>query len=258
VSSSATQSTTIQDAFRKIKFDQVWICTETAAHERDLQELDELGFGGIVLVEKPLFSSDQEITWKSLKKIFITYNLRHHPHVQTLKMELAGTDVIAANLYVGQNLNQWRPAREMRETYSAHESQGGGVSRDLSHEVDLALYLFGEADRKFVMRGNYGALGIQAEEACSILFSTMHCKQAVLQMNYLDHSPRRWLLAHSASASYFIDFIQGTFSRNGVLTPVNVPLAVTYSNQARAAVKGDFSHFCTYEEARAVMRFIQP
>ena len=46
-------------------------------------------------------------------------------------------------VYAGQCLPTWRPESDYKNTYSAKSEKGGGVLRDLSHEIDLCLSLVG-------------------------------------------------------------------------------------------------------------------
>jgi hypothetical protein len=70
---------------------------------------------------------------------------------------LDGRSAITVSAYVGQDLRDWRPGRDHRTTASATQQAGGGVLRDLSHELDYLLWLFGPWQRVAALGGAYGA-----------------------------------------------------------------------------------------------------
>jgi predicted dehydrogenase len=66
---------------------------------------------------------------------------------------------------------EWRPARDYRESYSASSEQGG-VLRDLIHEIDYAVWLYGKPVAIIAQLSNSGRLGIAAEESADLLWRT--------------------------------------------------------------------------------------
>ena len=57
---------------------------ETSEHFETLRILVELGFDGIILIEKPVFQFAQPFPNVRRDNIFIAYNLRFHPMIQKL------------------------------------------------------------------------------------------------------------------------------------------------------------------------------
>ena len=134
-------------------YEAALVCTPDSAKLEILDYL--LSHGKHVLVEKPLFF-EYEAELRRLgdtaratgAACYTAYNHRFEPHIMTLKSILEdGTlgSVYTARLYYGNGT-----ARDIRE--SAWRDQGLGVLGDLgSHLLDLTLYLFGRADREFVV-----------------------------------------------------------------------------------------------------------
>lgn len=135
---------TVEEALAAFRPDYVVVANETAAHRPALEALRRCGFAGTVLVEKPVFDSCQSGDAADLPDTYIGYNLRFDPLIHRLRDWLRSRTVVAATIYVGRNLATLRPDRDYRRTSSAHRAFGGGVLRDLSHELDYALWLFGE------------------------------------------------------------------------------------------------------------------
>lgn len=107
-----------------------------------------------MLIEKPL--ADTPAAVATLRKdciqyrpmLMVGYVLRFHPSLITLRESLrsgAIGDVVNARLHVGQHLADWRPGTEWRQGVSAQRALGGGALLELSHEIDIALWLFGPA-----------------------------------------------------------------------------------------------------------------
>ncbi|MCK6499789.1 MAG: Gfo/Idh/MocA family oxidoreductase, partial [Nitrospira sp.] len=122
----------------------VVIASRTNEHFDDLSALITADFAGRVLVEKPLFDVARQMPSNRFSHLAVAYNMRFHPLIMKLRDFLGQQKrLVAAHIYVGQYLPQWRPSTDYRSSYSASRDLGGGVLRDLSHEIDYALWLFG-------------------------------------------------------------------------------------------------------------------
>lgn len=110
-------------------------------------------------------------------------------------------------LSVGQWLPDWRPARDYRETYSAHRALGGGVLLDLIHEFDLARFLFGEFDKVRATAYGSGALEIDTEDVADVLL----CRPGLtvnVHLDYLDRAHHREGRVILANGTAIYDTIQ--------------------------------------------------
>lgn len=133
---------TLAEAIEQFSPDSILISNETRKHLETLQEARELNFTGPVYIEKPL---DSDYTEKDLPENgMVLYNLRMNPLLKKMRELVADAKVVSVNIYCGQYLPEWRPDRDYRTTYSAKRSEGGGVLRDLSHELDYCQWLFGK------------------------------------------------------------------------------------------------------------------
>ena len=123
------------------------ISSETIKHYDQLKYLCSKVDNKKILVEKPLFDKLRgNMKYKS-NQVFTAYNLRFHPVILKLKELLENEEVYFANIICGHYLPLWRPNQDYRNSYSADISKGGGVLRDLSHELDYVNWIFGDIEK---------------------------------------------------------------------------------------------------------------
>ncbi len=244
----------IQDALSKKSFDYVVIATETSEHFEDIKSLSEAGFCGKVLVEKPIFGDFSELSPNNFEGIHVAYNLRFHPALQKLKLELKGQRIISAQLYVGQYLPDWRPNQDYRKSYSADRKRGGGVLRDLSHELDYACWLFGDVKKIVSLGGKLSDLEIDSDDCWGILASFEHCPVATIQLNYLDRAIKRELVIITSQHSYHLDFITNTLVCDKEKEVFSIDRNTTYRLQHETVISKSGMSACTVQEALSLIK----
>ena len=248
--------TRIEQALDETKPRYVVVANATGRHGETLQALASAGFTGRVLVEKPLCSKVEEIPAAWPFRVRIAYNLRFHPLVQALRTALAARPIVSAHFYAGQYLPQWRPGTEYRTAYSPRRQEGGGVLRDLSHEIDLALWLCGRAHAITAIGGHLSALEIDSDDVYSILSSHERCRAVAISINYLDREPRRVMTINARDLTASVDFVAGTLTLNNEVTACPVERDVTYREQLKAFLADDMSTMCDLQGGYEVLRVI--
>lgn len=246
----------IDDALSAHAPKYVVIANATAAHIATVQQLDALGYDGILLVEKPLSSIPLVLPVCSIQKAYVAYNLRFHPVIVQLRSLLQVYSPVSISINCGQHLSTWRPGRELSKCYSSYSSEGGGVLRDLSHELDYMLWLLGPWASVAALGGNFGLLGIEADEAWSMLVKFKKNLFATLSINYLDMPGRRSILVTTNSGTIYADLVDNTISINGQITHFKLERNDTYTEMHKAAMSGDDRCLCTIEEALNVNKLI--
>lgn len=238
--------------------DYAVIANETSLHRPTFRALMERGFAGMVLVEKPLFHDLAADDDRDVPHAFVAYNLRFHPLLLRLREWMQGRTLIAAAIHVGQHLATWRPARDYRQSYSSQRALGGGVLRDLSHELDYALWLFGPWRRVAALGGASGTLGIDADDRWSILLECERCPQVSISLSYLDHAPRRQIAVNARDDSAAVEFFSSTFSAGDGKNPerIAVEREESYRRQHVAVLSGQPGAACSYAEGYATLRLI--
>ena len=232
------------------------VATETAAHRDGLAALAAAGFDGRVLVEKPLFDDAYALDDFGFAGLSVGYNLRFHPLLQRLKQELAGRRAISAQVYVGQHLSQWRPGRDWKAGYSG-KKQGGGVLRDLSHELDYIAWLFGPWQRLTAVGGTYGALGIESDEVFALLGQLRDLPVLSVEMNYLDPTPTRRLVINTTDGSFHADLVAGRLDHPGGSETIECGRDDSYAAMHQAALGGQSASLCGGDEGMHVLDVIR-
>lgn len=238
----------------------VVVASATADHKPDWQALREAGYDGPVLMEKPLFAGYDEARGLTDDGVWVGYNLRFNPALQRLHALLQTLDepVVAAQFLVGQYLPDWRPGRDWRTSYSAAADQGGGVLRDLSHELDMALLLFGPWERLTALGGAVSELPMDADDVWQITAVSSRCPVLSLHLNCLDRVPVRQIRVTCSHTSLFADLIEGRVLVNGDAENLPPVERSSYHDQMRAFIEGDRDgQLCGLDEARNVLEMIE-
>ena len=246
----------LETALQSFEPDLVVVATITSKHGENLNALKRLGFKGRVLVEKPLFAHAAESGAPYPFAVFVAYQLRFHPVIAALRDALEGHKIFTAHAYGAQHLSHWRPGRDARETYSAHRDQGGGVVRDLSHELDLVGHLFGPIEEAHAVTARAGNVTADSEDAVAFVLRAKNCPVISLQINYLDYVPRREWIITTQEASFKADLIAHTLSRNGEITKVVCGPDDAYHTMHQAVIAGDATRLCSFDEGLAVIKLI--
>ncbi len=236
--------------------DYVVIANETAMHRETLEELTRSGFDGRVLVEKPLFAEPAPIPEHRFALCAVGYNLRFHAVLLALRDAIATERVVSAHVYCGQYLPDWRPHTNWRASYSADRTRGGGVLRDLSHELDYLTWLFGGWSRVTATQGNTGILGIDADDCRCLLVQLERCEAATVQLNYLDRPGRREIIVNGGAHTWRADLGTYVLECDGVGTAFSVDRNDSYRAMHHAMLSGDRDRLCTFEEGARVVDFI--
>ena len=249
----------IETAVQTHRPEKILIANATSDHYSTLRQLKNLGVTADLLVEKPLFSRpDETQPLEVQQRISVAYNLRFHPAVLALREVLKDEEPVSAHLYVGMHLSTWRPGRDYRTTYSASKVQGGGVLRDLSHELDLGLWLFGSWSRLVAHGGHFSELEIETEDTVSILWAAERCPKVGVEINYLDRASRRTILVHTRSHTWEVDMLGCRLLCDGqVHQSWTIERNTTYLAQDGAWLRGERDVLCSFSEGLAVLHQIQ-
>jgi len=133
-----------------------------------------------LFIEKPLGNSlegsEELFTLVKQKQLvcMVAYQLRYHPaYIRIKKMldeNLLG-NLIYVDLHFGEWLPGMHPYEDYRESHAARNEQGGGVVLCLSHEIDMAYWLFGRPEKVYANGGHLSNLELDVEDTADIIFT---------------------------------------------------------------------------------------
>lgn len=235
----------------------VVVANLTSGHHQAVGSLAEQGFRGRVLVEKPLFDRLMPVPRHDFSHAAVAYNLRCHPLLNQLHRLLDGGKAWTASVYVGSYLPNWRPATDYRSCYSAFTAQGGGVLRDLSHELDYIRWLFGPWRRLTASGGHLSALAIESEDAFTVVMETERCPLVSVHMNYLDRVPRREIVVNTDRHTIRGDQIRNTLQVDDIVESMTVAGDDTYRAEHQAMLDGRIDRLCSFEEGLETLATIE-
>lgn len=248
----------MSDALERESFDYVVIASQTSQHVTDLSALINNRFSGRVLIEKPLFEKLHTLEDNNFSFAAVGYNLRFHPAIVWLKDTLPKLGKLSsANFYVGQYLPTWRPDSDYRKSSSARDISGGGVLRDLSHELDLEQYLFGDWQQLTAVGGKFSDLEIATDDTFSILMTSTKCNAISVQLNYIDRIKQRYITINGNNGTVSIDLISNTAKFNDLDVKFSVNADDSYVAQHLAVISNDSQNTCSLSEALKVVETIQ-
>jgi predicted dehydrogenase len=242
--------------------DYVVIANETSAHLDVLQQLVGFGYQNRILIEKPLFH--QSLAQQMLETVkppsqhlYTAYNLRFHPVLTALRNRLIDETIITVHIYAGQYLPDWRPQTDYRKSYSASATQGGGVIRDLSHELDYVLWLFGDWRSLVAFGGKESHLQINSDDHFSAMITTERCQHILLHLNYLDRVARRQIIVNTTNTTLTADLVAGTLIEENRVQQFELERDLTYRLQHKDALSYQPQTICTFAEGLKVLEMIE-
>jgi predicted dehydrogenase len=249
----------------------VVVANETVRHASTLVQLAAAGFPRTVLVEKPLSTPLSVIESSRFSVFGVGYNLRFHPLVLALVAAVAGRSVLTAEVYAGQHLSTWRRGRPVAEQYSAIAERGGGVLRDLSHELDYLDLLLGHCEGVFARGGRLGEVTVDSDDAWGLVAQYERSAIVTVQLNYLDTQTRRRVIVNTGDSTIEADFVSSTLRVDGESVQFDTLRNASYTamhsamltdsgrgvTTAREAARTD-SLIATIERSALEQRWIEP
>lgn len=246
----------VKNAIEKENPVYIVIANETSAHKDTLIQIEEQSFQGKILVEKPIFNSSVENNFH-FKQLYVGYNLRFNPVISSLKKELMNKRIYTVHAYVGQYLPSWRPDSDYTQSYSSKAGQGGGVLRDLSHELDYLDFLFGNWETLSASGGKFSNLQIDSEDSFGMLYKTQKCPLISLQLNYLDILTQRIIIVNAENTTYKADLIQNTLQINDEIIKHKVGRDETYIGEHQALLNDQKENLCDFDQGIKIVSMIE-
>lgn len=242
-------------------YDYFIIASETYRHYEDLKYICSRVEEKSILVEKPLYNTKKE-ELKCTNKVFVAYNLRFHPVMEKLKELLSGKKVYFANIICGQYLPTWRPEQDYRKSYSADIGRGGGVLRDLSHELDYVNWLFGDIDMLDFISTRISDLQIASDDIFTAIGLTKKKTIINVSMDYISKVPMRRMVVHTDSSTIEADFMKNSIvefdinSKADVVKLEEIDRNYTYRKMHQSILSNRQTKVCSFDEGKRIIELI--
>ncbi|OUR92462.1 hypothetical protein A9Q81_16650 [Gammaproteobacteria bacterium 42_54_T18] len=147
-----------------------------------------------VLLEKPLAANLADAkslvncAKQSRTAVAVGYCLRYLS--SSIKMKQLIDEHVLGKIYnininIGQFLPDWRPDKDYKDSVSANKSLGGGVLRELSHDIDYAQWLFGPLNFEFSILRTSQELELNVEDLADISLTTNSNAVCYIHMDFL-------------------------------------------------------------------------
>lgn len=177
-----------------------------------------------LLIEKPVGCGREETSdWKELiylskhVPVLVGYVIRHDPCLAFVKDQLRNGKLgklIDAEFYCGSWLPDWRPNCDYRTSVSARRDKGGGVLLELSHELDVALYLLGSLNIDFSLLQQSHCLEIDVEDQAIIVARTLSGCLVTVRLNFCTLPSRRYAIIRGSDGEIHWDLIEAMVNIN--------------------------------------------
>jgi len=250
----------IAEALADSPADIAVISTETNRHRACVDELVQAGFTGRLLIEKPLGAPGDPPLPDVFKSVVVGYHLRFSPVLRALRRRLETLTPLTVEVRAASWLPDWRPGRDYRTTESASRAAGGGVLRDLSHEIDYVVRLFGRPTRLTARGGRLGCLDIDSDEAWAILAETARVPVVTVSLSYIARGAERRRIAVDTAEGISLraDLVAARITENDVVTFQGDPRDIDgpYRDQIAALLGATPHDGCSPGEAEVVMDVI--
>lgn len=191
------------------------VSTDTGRHAADA--VSALGLGMDCLVEKPLAANLAQArriaaaARRARRKVYTGYVLRFEASLLGFRRLLPRVGKVhGIDAQCRAYLPDW-PGRDWRKGFRARKGQGGAL-RDLSHELDYVLWMFGGPKSVSAVLKR-GVLGLASDECADLVWRAPGGATAAVGVDYLSRPTRRFLLVRGE---------RGTLEWDGVKASVTL------------------------------------
>lgn len=191
-------------------YDIIFVTNPTSMHYCTIQQVASKT--NHMFIEKPIFDKDsydiEKLALNENSIYYVACPLRHKNIMKYLKENIISKEkVISCRIISSSYLPNWRKNSNYRKIYSAQKELGGGVTRDLIHEWDYAIYLFGIPQSAKNIRGHYSDLEIDSDDV-SIYIAKYQDMLLEMHLDYIGHKTERTIQLFTNTKRIDVDLIQ--------------------------------------------------
>lgn len=164
-----------------------------------------------MFIEKPVFEHcDHDLKKLGLvagNTYYVACPLRHKSIMKYVKeVIIPQEEIVSCRLISSSYLPDWRKGVDYKKNYSAIKALGGGVVRDLIHEWDYAIYLFGMPKNVYGMNGKFSNLEIDSDDI-AVYIAKYENMLMEIHLDYIGQKTERMLQIFSNSERIDVDLI---------------------------------------------------
>lgn len=223
---------------------------------------------GKLLVEKPLAASLEaaihirDLALEKKTRLILGYNLRYFKPLRIFRdlliQEKYGK-MHRLECHVGQHLSSWRLGEDPTLSVSSRKELGGGVFRELSHEIDYCLWICGSPSKvqgRASRHLDYGNV-----EDCADVWLEFACgSHASIHLDMIDRVTRRNARAVCEQATMEFDFLSSLIRVNGEVLDLGTvtPIQETYLDELKDLFgSGEMSPAASSADGVAVLDVVE-
>jgi len=227
--------TDVMECETLFKPDYYIIANTTNQHFTTYQEIREINKSVPILCEKPFNFPSVTLDDKELR---IGLNLRFSSVIMYLyeNRNLFLGKVNSVSIEYGRDLRTWRKDGLRQDSYSRFHELGGGVLRDLCHEIDFLLFLFGRPKHLISIGGSFTDLTVNSADLFEIFFSSENYDVARVHLDCLSPIPYRQIRFVGKDIYMKADLLKNTIEINR--KSIKLKNANTFKSQMQDMVAG--------------------
>ena len=232
----------------------------------------------LCVIEKPLSSNLSDLEkfkisiFAELQNVMIAYQLRFSQSLLALKKQIESEEIgkiLYARIQVGQYLPDWRSEVDYRQGVSARADLGGGVLNELSHEIDLLHWIFGNPRLIFSNFEKRSSLEIDVEDCAEFISKHSqldhdHSWSVHVQLDMVRRDPVRMLEVVGQSGTLLWDGLAGELKKydcekncwSTLVKDVSSPHELFW-DEVKNFVVTKKHRGATFQESISVLKFIE-
>jgi predicted dehydrogenase len=193
-------------------YDVVFITNPTNVHYKAITDL--IDRTRHMFIEKPVFENCSydlnNISLKPQGVYYVACPLRYKAVLEFVKNQIVSEEhIVSCRVMYSSYLPNWRKGVDYREIYSAHKDMGGGVTRDLIHEWDYCIDIFGKPKRVYGLRGHLSNLEIDSDDV-SVYIADYDDMILEIHLDYIGRRTERKMELYTDDSRIEVDLIKNT------------------------------------------------
>ncbi len=243
-------------------YDVIFITNPTSLHYDTIQKVVKKTKH--MFIEKPVFDECyydlDKLLLNSGNIYYVACPMRHKSIMKFVKEEvLPHEEIVSCRIISTSYLPNWRKGVDYRKVYSSIKALGGGVTRDLIHEWDYAIYLFGMPRSVKNIRGHYSNLEIDCDDV-SIYVAKYEKMLLEIHIDYIGQKTERMLQLFTNEKRIDVDLLSNELVeyKNNELTNRHCfgeeDLYLNEMEYFINCIKGDSKNFNTIYDAFETLR----